>query len=314
MTRDEKYLARILFHGMIYKSDGQAFQDLFCSIMEAHDPGFRRVKASGSMGDRKNDGFNKNTGTYYQVYAPEDIQKTTHKAIAKVREDFAGLKAYWDPISPIRKFYFVANDKYRGQSPEVEKELEGIGKTHHLETCEPFSAKALEDTLFGLPDDRILAIVGLIPNPSEISDLDYSVLSEVIKHIMQHEKTLDVAQTLSAPDLTEKISFNGLGSAVSALLKTASYQVGSLEDYFALNSSFARQALRDTLNDMYRSALLKVTESVSADVPAADQAFFNILESATPAHSKQAQDAALVVMAYYFEACDIFEDPTHGGR
>jgi uncharacterized membrane protein len=49
----------------------------------------------------------------------------------------------------------------------------------------------------------------------------------------------------------------------------------------------------------------------------AEEAFFDLLEQVTPPllprvlkrERAAAQEAAIVVMAYYFEACDIFEDP-----
>ena len=45
-----------------------------------------------------------------------------------------------------------------------------------------------------------------------------------------------------------------------------------------------------------------------------DLVFFDILTSLTPtklpqAQRASAQEAAIIVMAYYFEACDVFEDP-----
>jgi len=39
--------------------------------------------------------------------------------------------------------------------------------------------------------------------------------------------------------------------------------------------------------------------------------FFDVLNSVVPDNSKRTQDAALVLMAYFFESCDIFEDPNY---
>jgi hypothetical protein len=40
-----------------------------------------------------------------------------------------------------------------------------------------------------------------------------------------------------------------------------------------------------------------------------DQIFFDILGKLTPNDSETTQSAALVLMAYYFESCDLFIDP-----
>lgn len=43
--------------------------------MTKAEPNFQPVKAYGNIGDRKNDGFVSQTGIYYQVYAPRDVNK-----------------------------------------------------------------------------------------------------------------------------------------------------------------------------------------------------------------------------------------------
>jgi len=311
MDRDEKALARGMFRLKVHESDGQAFEDLFVAIMQKANPDFIPIKPQGNIGDRKNDGYDRKNGRYYQVFAPEDIRKSRSEAVKKLKEDFVGLKAYWDKIYRIREYYFVCNDKYKGQFSTIEDDLASIKKEHRLEECGSFLAKHLEDVLFTLPDDIIISIVGFIPDPAKIELLDYSILNEVIKHILQHKRQLDISQALKAPDFNDKIKFNGLGPRVSALLNNGSYHVGVLQSYFDLNSSFTKQELRDTLNEMYRNALMKDWAENSAEVNRSDLVFFDILRSATPNDTEATQNAALVVMAYFFESCDIFEDPDH---
>ncbi|EAM4782516.1 hypothetical protein C8470_23630, partial [Salmonella enterica] len=65
-------IARNMFHLQVYESDGVRFEDLFSKIMYYKSPDFQQVKPYGNIGDRKNDGFIKGQGVYYQVYAPED--------------------------------------------------------------------------------------------------------------------------------------------------------------------------------------------------------------------------------------------------
>ncbi len=67
MTRDEKYIARILFKNKVYECDKQAYEDLFVRIMQNDNVNFEPVKPQGQYGDRKNDGFDKVKGIYYQV-------------------------------------------------------------------------------------------------------------------------------------------------------------------------------------------------------------------------------------------------------
>jgi hypothetical protein len=271
--------------------------------MRRDSPDFVPVKPQGSIGDRKNDGYNRKAGCYYQVFAPEDPKLKQQDAVKKLKEDFSGLMKYWNKITPVLEFHFVFNDKYLGAFPTMETTLAKIKKKHSLKDCSCFLAQHLEDRLMKLPDDQIQAVVGFVPDPSKIQMLDYSVLNEVIRHVMLYKGAIGSTQLFSAPDFEEKITFNGLSPRVGALLNSAAYQVGILDEYFELNSEFAKQSL----NQMYQAALTKPLEVPGINKN--DLVFFDILDAIAPDQTQAVRNASLVVMAYFFESCDIFEDP-----
>jgi len=271
---------------------------------------FKPIKPQGNLGDRKNDGYVPSQGHYYQVFAPEDINTSKSDAVSKLKKDFAGLMKYWEDICPVKSFSYVMNDKYQGSFPTIEKDLADIKKANNLDGCDAFLAKDLEDVLFGLPDDEIVSIVGFIPNPESITNLEYSVVDEIITHISKNKAPVTRQSALNAPDFSIKIQFNGLSQHVANLLNTASYQVGSVDEYFSMNSEFTKQEIRDNLAGIYESNHNNLGyEEDGASVNIADIIFFNILETITDSGNATAQEAALVLMAYFFEACDIFEEP-----
>lgn len=110
-------------------SDGQVFENFFCDFMAIYKEDFRRVRAFGGQGDRKNDGFLPSSGEYYQCYAPEDIslKRTEAYALNKLIKDFDGLFESWDTKWPIKKFLYVLNDKYKGTPPSVWDEINHLG-------------------------------------------------------------------------------------------------------------------------------------------------------------------------------------------
>lgn len=164
MDDNARAFARNMFRLRVHESDGQAYEDLFVKIMQYARPKFRPVKPCGKVGDRKNDGFDSEAGAYFQVYAPEDIRKAPRKALTKLKGDFKGLKAFWDGIYKVKQYFYVVNDKYQGVSPGVEKQIAAIKTKHKLESSGLVLAKDLEDALFGLPANVIIAIVGHVPS------------------------------------------------------------------------------------------------------------------------------------------------------
>lgn len=63
MRAEDKFIAKILFKIKVLQFRGQAFEDFFVSIMTKANTDFQAVKAYGNIGDRKNDGFIRTTGT-----------------------------------------------------------------------------------------------------------------------------------------------------------------------------------------------------------------------------------------------------------
>lgn len=157
-------IARNMFHLQVYESDGVRFEDLFSKIMYYKSPDFQQVKPYGNIGDRKNDGFIKGQGVYYQVYAPEDASNNVLAAVNKIKDDFEGLRDYWHDICPIKKYYFVLNDKYKGSLPQLHKELIVLQSDFNLIDIGVIVAKDLERELFNLPDDMIRSVVGHLPD------------------------------------------------------------------------------------------------------------------------------------------------------
>ena len=168
MDDNAKAFARNMLRLRIHESDAQAYENLFVRVASYANPSFRPVKPHGKSGDRKNDGFDPSTGTYYQVYAPQEIRRTGGDALKKLKEDFSGLRAFWDGVYPVRRFFYVINDKYHGIAPDLEDQLAAMRDTFEIETG-PFLAKDLEATVFTLPVDQIIMIVGHVPtiNPGE---------------------------------------------------------------------------------------------------------------------------------------------------
>lgn len=318
MNLQEKMIARIMFRNKVLSADAQAFENLFTSVMAYARSDFQQVKPQGSIGDRKNDGFEPAIGRYYQVYAPEDAQEKESAAIKKLEGDFAGLKAYWGGVFPagIKEYFFVLNDKYKGAYPTTHAALAKLQKDHGLSNAQVFACKHLEEVAFSeLQEDQLLVIVGGIPDAATIVRVDYTVLTEVVQHVLAHPPENAVKGKLVSPEFEAKLIFNDLKVAAS-FLTAGSYQASTVESFFDLNTNFARQAVRQSLNDMYiRATTHGFTADPISGFTVQDQIYFDVLASATPNILSGSKGAVLkavqVLMSYFFESCDIFEEPTN---
>jgi len=305
LTADDLYIARRLFQLEIHQRNGQDYENLFSKVMRLHNVDFIQIKPQGPYGDRKNDGFIKSTGQYYQVYAPESPQYKEKETIEKLVTDFDGLYAYWnDTVTPIKEFNFVLNDKYKGTYPTLHPELTKIENSHKGVTCKPFLSQHLEDIFLKLPNHHIIDILGKIPTAEDIS-LDTSILGEVIGHLIALKDGILPEKFPANPNFEEKIVFNALSQHVATFLRYGSYQDGTLKEYFKLNSTFAKDDLKNTFSQLYWKALNEIPDVDNKN----DLVFFDIVKKAYPATGKIYIDAVFVLMAYFFSYCDIFEEP-----
>ena len=225
MTLEKTYIARIIFKNRVLSSHGQVFEDLFVRIMQSSDKNFRPVKPQGREGDKKNDGFNKVKGQYYQVYSPEDTSDKEKTSYKKLDSTFEELYNYWQPISPIKEFYWVYNDKFQtGVYPSIEKTLAEIEQKFGVK-ANPFLSKDLEDVFLSLPEYEIIDILGgQLPDDNYIEDVSITVLGEVINFLIKKDFNTNNITFPNEINFEKKIRFNKLSTTYASLLRTAFYQ------------------------------------------------------------------------------------------
>ncbi|MEG2013617.1 MAG: hypothetical protein RR063_10515 [Anaerovoracaceae bacterium] len=308
MNAAEQYIAKIIFKNRILQYKGQQFEDFFIAIMTKSNLNFHAVKAHGNIGDRKNDGFDKTTGTYYQVFAPEDLTKdqTIYEGVKKLKEDFMGLYDNWNNICQIKNFFFVANDKYNGVPAPIHEMVITLNSEEAYSdiAMDIFSAKNLEIIFDSLSKSEKQDVLGFIPE--EIMPVvEYEALHETISYLLKIELSEDFSENLVVPDFDEKIVFNSLSSTVHQQLVMGSYQESLLLPYFNENPG-----IKDVLQKRFHALYQKSKDEIPAtEVDFSDCRFYYILEKACSKRTLPIQTSVLVLMAYYFSSCDIFEEP-----
>ena len=154
---DKQYLI-IQFQNKILKLFSTEFQSFFENIFEKKFSDFQKIRPFGKMGDGGNDGYFKNSGSYYQVYSPLDPKLKESNAASKLREDFNRIKEEWNDISEIKEYHFVFNDKYNGSIQLLEKEITILNKENPNIIFDLLLSKELENIFFQLEESDILSL------------------------------------------------------------------------------------------------------------------------------------------------------------
>lgn len=301
MNRPERQIILIFFKNKVHECEGQAYEDLFVNIMIQHNPSFQAVPAYGNIGDRKNDGYDKISGTYYQVYAPKDLSDRIRTAKNKLNEDFRELFNYWNNLYEVKKYYFVVNDKYKyGVEPELNKAIAELEKEFTEISFGLIFNHNLEEIVLGLPREKIDSILGYIPDPENL-ELDAWGLSIVIEYLLKLKTDYIGYKIPEDPNREKKITFNKLGEQASNYIRFGSYQKSELDEYFKKNADL-KETLRIKFSILYEEGK-KIFDDNS------DNIYIYILRKASPKQEQYIINAVIVLMSMYFETCDIFEEP-----
>ncbi len=174
---DKNYLT-LQFKAKIYSKNGTEFQSFFESIMEKAFSDFQKIKPYGNKGDAGNDGYRKDSGVYYQVYAPNTPSIKQAEAAKKLKRDFEKIKNGWNEISKIKEYYFVFNDKYSGSTQMLEEAVSELEKNNPNIKFKLLLAKDLEKIFFTLDNSEMLSL-GFNIDLTKAIEIAYKYLQKV---------------------------------------------------------------------------------------------------------------------------------------
>ena len=298
-----------------YELNGLAFENFFSEVMSMHNPNFKQIKPQGSIGDRKNDGYDPLKGIYYQVYSPEKPESKQNQAVEKLRKDLDGLISYWREQHgfEIKEFYFVFNDKYAGSYPTTETTLEELKRVYLLEKCEVLMAKDLTNIIFELSEVDRLELLGWFPQEEIVYQLEHEYLDEIFSFLQTKGSYVSFFKNGNIPDFSHKLDFNHLVDEARHHLITGSFAYGDMEDYFKKNDKYLRKLVQLDLNQRYLDLKNKIPKELSKE-NASYWVLKALVDSYCPAGKPPEQirnfhQHIVPIIAYFFESCDVFEEP-----
>jgi len=284
------------FEIMFLRSKGDAFQTFFERLMSmAYKADFMACRPWGNRGDRKNDGFLKSQRCLFQVYAPDKMKEG--KAIEKIKEDFEGAKQYWG--EHFDKWVF-AHNAIDGLPPHVLKVLLDFEKANKGVTLTPWCFEEFLLVFRKLSLEDLQSWLGFAPSNETKANLGFSDLQIVLETIAGHS----VPATQAVKDVPMgKIEANALSESVAILLKAGMEKTSLVESFF---NQWHDETLGERLAESFKAQYCELRELFKPN-----ELFSELQSWAGGGERRTAQHelAVLTVMAYYFERCDIFEEP-----
>lgn len=284
------------FENTFLRAKGDEFQTFFERLMAlAHKADFMACRPWGNIGDRKNDGFLKSERRLFQVYAPNEM--TAHDAIVKITEDFEGARIHWG--THFDKWTFVHNAAYR-LPPQIHEVLLDFEKSNAGITLEPWGLEELHQVFRRLSLEDLISWFGYAPTEESKAKLGFKDLQVVLESL--ESKASSPGSTIRDVP-SGKIESNDLSESTSYLIKAGMAKTALVSEFF---DRWPDETLGERLAVAFREEYARFRGTMRSD-----QIFGKLQEWAggnllsTPEH----QMAVLTIVAYYFERCDIFEEP-----
>jgi hypothetical protein len=279
------------------ESTGDSFQDFFSTLMELRYPGdFVRVRPWGNVGDRKNDGYLRSKRKLFQCFAPREL--TLAKSLKKIKEDFNAALPYWELY--FDEWIFTHNDA-KGIAPDVLRLLLDLSAQHAPLVAAHWGYTDFLIEFKALSASDVVSLLGPAPEMKDIVDVRVRDVKLLLDHIALQPEPL-TADVRPVPPA--KLQYNQLSGAAATLLTTGMTRAEIVKKYL--------RGLSDpTRHDRISRAFQLRYQDLKSDGLPPDDILVGLQKFVAGDHvSNPSQQAAtLAILAYFFEACEIFERP-----
>ncbi len=264
--------------------------------MEAvHGTDFIRVRPAGKVGDRKCDGYLTRTDTVFQVYAPTVVKIS--QWVNKVDIDFNGACSQWESM---RSWTFVHN-QHDGLPPDVTQAILRVRARNSALTIESWPPSRLLELSENLSEKQLIALFGHPPREEDMRTLDRGDIAAAVTGLAMEAASWQPGSDLPVVD-PRKLKYNALSEHPRRLITAGIAQSGMVEDYFANNSD---PNLRDRTATLVQREWHRLQKTATPD-EAFDELFDYVGRNA---NGSRELTASLALLAYFFESCDIFDNP-----
>lgn len=304
-TASQRYYWRIALELKLRKSNSDAFQDLFSTVMGLlHGDDFVRVRPYGALGDKGCDGYLQSNGQLFQCYgALAGELKQVATLTTKMTDDFA--KALKN-LAAIMKEWHMVHNIADGLPVEAVTTLNGLKGSNPKLILGFVGIEGLSDRVFRLQPFQIESLLGPAATDTDATNFDNAALRDLVQHLCQKADAIDFDPQDLRPVPPDKLVYNNLPNHWKQLIAGGWKNAHLVGQYFDRHRDpLTGERIAKIFRDKYE--YLKCQHLAPGDIMVSLYELVTGIGNVPP----QKQVAAQSLLAFLFENCDIFErDPT----
>ncbi|MFD3844025.1 ABC-three component system protein [Streptomyces sp. NPDC058642] len=299
MQYEQRMYARLKFLELMAELNETTFEGFFHDLMCVRYPEFLDVRTHGNLGDQGSDGLMLHERKLFACYAPQTVSATEIRS--KIRSDVA--KALEKRLGQFDVFVFVHNDR-RGMHPEIATELSLMQQAHPEISFQQMGSRRLWHECMQLDVASAESVLRCqIPIQPIVHGVGMEDLAPLLKHLRDQRTPADPLMALPEVD-PRKLDFNLIHDEARQDLLRGTRQSYLVDEFYA-------GSLRAVEHDEVARGFRLYYEQVRDEWPDAEDVLWQ-LEMYVLGNGSvppRVQRAAWVILAHFFERCDIFEAP-----
>lgn len=300
-TASQRYYWRVALELKLRKSNGDAFQDFFSTVMGLlHGDDFVRVRPYGALGDKGCDGYLQSTGQLFQCYgALAGELKQVATLTTKMTDDFEKASKN---LAGIMKEWHMVHNIADGLPVEAVTTMDALKKANPNLIIGIVGIEGFSERVFRLQPFQIESFLGPAASDTDATTLDASALRDLVQHLRSAADAIDFDPQDLRPIPLHKLNYNNLPNHWKQLIAGGWKNAHLVGQYFDRHPDpLTGERIAKLFRDRYE--YLKSQLLGPGDIMASLYELVTGIGNVPP----QKQVAAQSLLAFLFENCDIFE-------
>lgn len=296
-------------HDRMCRKSGSEFEAYVANVLKRfHDNGFVNPEPMGRLGDKGCDGITALGDVAYACYGRASDRYVDQVVSKKMCEDFDKALINWSSFTVWR---FITNS---GFGPTSTQSLINLQQEHAPASIRPVKIEVWKDSddLWSNAVSKLSvdSLMEILPGVPHYNSVEFSDLAELI--IAMENVIIEPCGSVEriSPVLLTKMDFNRISEKTKAEFNEGRLLSSRIEKWF---SEHAVPSLRDEKAASFREAYSRACKETQDSQEIVERVYV-MLGGNNFRYSASRANAVYAITVYFFDSCDIFEDPRDGSQ